>query len=118
MTNFRRVPEAKIHSDCGSCTVPTTSGKISFYSNVTFGKKSFENFTFTGQRGIEIANRLSSEGRYVIGWDLEWAMEFNTNRYQYGGSVAYTKLRTRHTKSPRKIVLLCHDIAFRPGIYY
>ena len=25
------------------------------------------------------------------------------------------KLRTRHTKLPRKIVLLCHDIAFRTG---
>ena len=35
--------------------------------------------------------------------------------FQYGGSVAYVKLRTRHTKSPRKIVLLSHDTAYRPG---
>ena len=37
------------------------------------------------------------------------------NFFQYGGSVAYVKLRTRHTKSPRKIVLLSHDTAYRPG---
>jgi hypothetical protein len=39
-------------------------------------------FTCKGQRGIEIANRLSAEGRYVIGWDLEWAMDFKANRNQ------------------------------------
>ena len=42
-------------------------------------------------------------------------MDFKQNRNQYGGSVAYMKLRTRHTKSPGKIVLLCHDMAFKPG---
>jgi hypothetical protein len=42
-------------------------------------------------------------------------MDFQPNRNQYGGSVAYMKLRTRHTKSPRKIVLLSHDVAFRAG---
>lgn len=92
-SNNWRVPEKKIHADCGTCTVPAASG----------------------QRGIEIANRLSAEGRYVIGWDLEWAMDFKANRNQYGGSVAYMKLRTRHTKLPHKIVFLCHDIAFRTG---
>ncbi len=33
-----------------------------------------------GQRGIEISNKLSAEGRYVIGWDLEWAMDFSQNK--------------------------------------
>ena len=40
-------------------------------------------------------------------------MEWSRNTLKYGGAAAYQRLNRRHTKSPQKIVLLMHDIAFR-----
>ena len=57
--------------------------------------------------------RLASTGKKVIGWDDEWGVEWSGNTLKYGGAAAYQQLNRRHTKSPQKIVLLMHDIAFR-----
>ena len=57
--------------------------------------------------------RLAAQGKRVIGWDDEWGVNWNTNTLNYGGAAAYQKLNRRHTKSPNKIVLLMHDIAYR-----
>ena len=31
--------------------------------------------------GVELAKALYSEGASVFGWDLEWNMNYNINRY-------------------------------------
>jgi len=90
-TNNWRIPSMRVHHDCSRCTIPASSG----------------------QRGIEISNRLASHGKRIIGWDDEWGVEWTQNSLKYGGAAAYQKLNRRHTKMPQKIVLLMHDIAFR-----
>ena len=55
---------------------------------------------------------LAAEGKRVIGWDDEWGVEWTQNTLKYGGAAVYQRLNRRHTKSPQKIVLLMHDIAF------
>ena len=47
-----------LHPDCYACTVPGESGS----------------------NGLKIANALEQQGAHVIGWDLEWNMNFNVNR--------------------------------------
>ena len=42
-------------------------------------------------------------------------MDFTVKRKKYGGKEAFEKLLTKKSKSPQKIVILSHDIAFRPG---
>ena len=44
--------------DCYSCTEPGNSGA----------------------NGLKIANALERKGEHVIGWDLEWNMNFKINR--------------------------------------
>ena len=34
----------------------------------------------SGSNGLKIANALEQQGAHVIGWDLEWNMNFNVNR--------------------------------------
>jgi hypothetical protein len=57
--------------------------------------------------------RLVEDDKNIIGWDDEWGVEWSKNSLKYGGAAMFQKLNNRHTKSPQKIVLLMHDIAFR-----
>ena len=83
----------RITHDCYDCTVPGES-----ISN-----------------GLKIANALEQQGAHVIGWDLEWNMNFVVNRLRYGGHKMFQKLGTgQHAKRKGKVVVLCHDRAFRP----
>jgi len=90
-TNNWRVPYLRITHDCSGCTIPASSG----------------------QRGIDITNRLAREGKRVFGWDDEWGVEWKHNTLKYGGAAMYQRLNRHHTKSPQKVVLLMHDIAYR-----
>ena len=36
---------------------------------------------FYYSNGVELAKALSSEGAHVYGWDMEWNMDYNINRY-------------------------------------
>ena len=49
----------------------------------------------------------------MFGWDDEWGVEWSQNSLKYGGAAMYQRLNRRHTKSPQKVVLLMHDIAYR-----
>lgn len=83
----------KVVHDCYPCTVPASSGN----------------------NGVELAKALASEGANVFGWDMEWNMNYNINRYRYGGDAMFFRLNSRGGKLPGKIVVLTHDIAHRPG---
>ena len=77
--------------------------------------------------GVELAKALGEEGASVFGWDLEWNMNYNINRwqplqrpivlvrYRYGGQPMFFRLNARGGKLPGKQVVLTHDIAHRPG---
>jgi len=82
-----------IKADCYPCTVPASSGN----------------------NGVELAKALAEEGASVFGWDLEWNMNYNINRYRYGGQPMFFRLNPRGGKLPGKQVVLTHDIAHRPG---
>ena len=70
---------------------------------------------FCFSNGVELAKALYSEGASVFGWDLEWNMNYNINRYRYGGSAKIYRLNPKGGKLPGKLVVLSHDIAHRPG---
>jgi len=89
-TNNWRVGEIK--RDCVRCTVPNTSG----------------------QNGVEIANVLQAQGKKVFGWDTEWEINWDTKRFKYSGKDLFFKLsRQQHRRN--KIVILSHDIAYKPN---
>ena len=56
----------------------------------------------SGQKGIEISNRLEELGKSVIGWDMEWPVNWNTNRLKTGGAAMYGTMNSRHTKVIKK----------------
>jgi len=99
MNTFARLPYTNawrveyIKADCPSCTVPASSGQI----------------------GIQVGDALADAGKYVFGWDQEWDTNYAINRVQHSGGDMYRKLKLDKTKSPRKLVLLMHDYAFRPS---
>jgi len=82
-----------ISADCYPCTVPASSGS----------------------NGVKLAEALGKDGAHVYGWDLEWNMNYNINRYRYGGSAMFYRLSPKGGKLPGKIIVLTHDIAHRPG---
>jgi len=82
-----------VSADCYPCTVPASSGS----------------------NGVELAKALAEEGASVFGWDLEWNMNYNINRYRYGGRAMFFRLNAKGGKLPGKQVVLSHDIAHRPG---
>jgi len=82
-----------IKHDCYPCTVPASSGN----------------------NGVELAKALNNEGASVFGWDMEWNMNYNINRYRYGGDAMFYRLNSKGGKLPGKTVVLTHDIAHRPG---
>ena len=65
-----------------------------------------------------ISFQLSTQmGSQVVGWDLEWNMNFNTGRLRYGGMQMFMRLGTgAHAKYQGRVVVLCHDTAFRYNI--
>jgi len=69
----------------------------------------------SGQIAIQVSNSLAGEGKYVFGWDQEWDTNYSINRVRHGGGDMFRKLKLDKTKSPRKLVLLMHDYAFRPS---
>lgn len=100
MWNYIRLPFSNnwrvgpIEASCGGCTV---------------GKNS-------GRNGIILADVLKDEGALVFGWDTEWGINYNINRYKYGGETMFHRLSPNSgTKMRGKIVLLTHDIAHRAG---
>merc|ERR1712112_701422 len=99
MNTFVRLPYTNawrvnnIKADCPSCTVPASSGQIA----------------------IQVGDSLAGAGKYVFGWDQEWDTNYAINRVQHSGGDMYRKLKLDKTKSPRKLVLLMHDYAFRPS---
>merc|ERR1712112_348677 len=90
-TNAWRVNNIK--ADCPSCTAPASSGQIA----------------------IQVSDSLAGEGKYVFGWDQEWDTNYSINRVRHSGGDMFRKLKLDKTKSPRKLVLLMHDYAFRPS---
>jgi len=99
MWNYIRLPFSNnwrvgpITHDCYPCTLPASSGN----------------------NGVELAKALYNEGASVFGWDMEWNMNYNINRYRYGGSAMFYRLNPKGGKLPGKIIVLTHDIAHRPG---
>ena len=65
---------------------------------VIFKYISFQVPASSGQKGVEISNRLEELGKSVIGWDDEWPVNWNTNRLRIGGSQMFGRLNNRHTK--------------------
>lgn len=51
--------KSKVH-DCHGCTVPASSGN----------------------KGIEITNILHSRGKNIFGWDMEWEINWDQNRFK------------------------------------
>lgn len=102
MTEWVRLPytnswrlKSGFRADCFSCTVPSTSGS----------------------NAIKLSDRLYNDhNRNVLGWDIEWQMNWNTGRPAYDGQAMFSKMISfSYPKQRNKIVVLMHDRAFRPG---
>ena len=53
----------------------------------------------SGSTGIKISNILEAAGKSVIGWDVEWPVNWTTNRLKIGGAAMYGTINSRnHTK--------------------
>ena len=52
----------------------------------------------SGSNGIKISDMLEAAGKSVIGWDIEWPVNWSTNRLKIGGAAMYGKINGRHTK--------------------
>ena len=52
----------------------------------------------SGSNGIKISDMLEAAGKSVIGWDIEWPVNWSTNRLKIGGVAMYEKIDIRHTK--------------------
>lgn len=84
-----------IVANCPGCTIPARSGN----------------------QAMTIANTLNEKwGVQVFGWDMEWNMNWTSNRNKYGGSALFMRVGGAGTHSKRRgrVVVLSHDIAFRP----
>ena len=101
----------RIHHDCFSCTVCRTYPINSESQNCDYELwKSSSLLTclicllFTqvpassGSKGIKISDMLEAAGKSVIGWDIEWPVNWSTNRLKIGGAAMYGKMNSRHTK--------------------
>ena len=52
----------------------------------------------SGSNGIKISDMLEAAGKSVIGWDIEWPVNWSTNRLKIGGAAMYGTINIRHTK--------------------
>ena len=52
----------------------------------------------SGSNGIKLSDMLEAAGKSVIGWDIEWPVNWNTNRLKIGGAAMYGTINSRHTK--------------------
>ena len=52
----------------------------------------------------------------MFGWDQEWNMNWTSNRIKYGGSAFFMRVAGAgmRAKRPGRVVVLSHDLAFRP----
>ncbi len=50
----------------------------------------------------------------MFGWDVEWEINWDTNRFKYAGKDLFFRL-AREPRHQNKIVILSHDVAHRPG---
>ncbi len=84
-----------VRHNCEGCTVPARS---------------------SGARAMRIADLLAADGVQLFGWDLEWNMNFNVNRLKYGGESMFQRLGSagNSAKVKGKVVVLAHDVAYRP----
>ena len=68
----------------------------------------------SGQKGIDISNRMEHAGRNVIGWDNEWPVNFKTSCLKLGGAQMYGRLNSRYTQvTQTRIFLFINDNEFR-----
>eukprot|EP00095_Tigriopus_kingsejongensis_P012687 maker-scaffold22_size673200-snap-gene-4.22 protein:Tk12687 transcript:maker-scaffold22_size673200-snap-gene-4.22-mRNA-1 annotation:"polysaccharide deacetylase" len=88
-TNAWRAGNVK--RDCYACTVPGSSG----------------------QKGMAISDRLSAQKKLLFGWDTEWEIDWNKNRFKFGGKEMFFRLARDPRKKPQ-MVILSHDVAHRP----
>ena len=106
-TNAWRI--GQIHHDCFSCTVcKTYPKKLSISKERLRIIKKFIFFNMShvvtkvpassGSNGIKISNMLEAAGKSVIGWDIEWPVNWSTNRLKIGGAAMYGKIDIRNTK--------------------
>jgi len=71
------------------------------------------------RRRVEIPdyNRLSKEGFYIYGWDVEWRFDHNSGRPVSGAKRLADRISSlyRHQRMAQrnKVVLLAHDFMFR-----
>ena len=83
--------ERSLVANCPGCTVGSNSGR----------------------NAMQIADILGAEGVQIFGWDLEWNMNFNTDRLKYGGLQMFMRLGSgANSKQRGKTVVLAHDRAF------
>ena len=62
-----------------------------------------------------LADRLAAKGSKVFGWDIEWEMDWRFSRLKYGGEEMLRRLSGLSGQAGGQTVILCHDVAFRPG---
>ena len=78
--------------------------------------------TFPAAKSGRIADELARSGANVFGWDSEMSMDFETDRKDNNGTVDFeemiNKIEEWGARVPFKIVVLAHDIAFRPGFHF
>ena len=78
----------------------------------------------SGSNGIKMSNILEASGKSVIGWDVEWPVNWNTNRLKTGGTAMYGTMNSRHTKvnvsaiTIRKTINKYYFINLNQFIYY
>ena len=100
MTDYIRLPYtnnwriANISRDC-YCSTPNASA----------------------ENGIALADALQARGASVVGWDLEWGMNYNlpAMRPLYGGATMLAEVNPDGGQLPGKVIVLTHDMAYRPG---
>ena len=70
----------------------------------------------SGSNGIKMSNILEASGKSVIGWDVEWPVNWNTNRLKTGGTAMYGTMNSRHTKVKVSAITMLITTLF--DIYY
>ena len=83
------------------------------------------------RNGIILADRLAAGGSKVFGWDIEWEMDWSVSRcsqfsklkqeilvlfrLSYGAEEMLRRLSGVTGQAGGQTVILCHDVALRPG---
>ncbi len=60
--------------------------------------------------------QLYDSGAQVVGWDMEWNMNWKSLSLKHGGKHMFQRLGTGNlSKQKGTVVLLAHDVAFQPN---